>query len=193
MITTVENPWLTAPSGEKFFPFTPMANAMGIGEIAHGLAGKYRYAGLSPRWYTVAQHSVEVSCRFTDRVEALWGLLHDAAEAWLSDVPAPLKPFLVFAIPRADGGVRVASYKAIEDELLAAIAAKFGLPFPAPESVHAVDLREGARERRDLYDTAPAWAPVGEAHPAPYPEPLHPVSPAEAKALFLARFRELVA
>jgi hypothetical protein len=186
----IENPWLGTPSGQRFFPFTPWKSAIDIEDIAHGLAGKYRYAGLSNRWYTVAQHAIEVSRRFPSRTNALWGLLHDAAETWLTDIPAPIKGYLFFAIPVAEDSVRVASYRALEEEILSAVAETFGLPWPVPDSIHTADLRERARERRDLFDESqPGWKPMSE----PYPEPLVPVSPDAAKKMFLARFKELTA
>src|ERR1019366_9954250 len=76
-------------SGVRFKPLDPDP-AVGISDIAHALANQCRFGGHSSAFYSVAQHSVRVSeiCAAED---ALWGLLHDASEAYLVDVPAPLK------------------------------------------------------------------------------------------------------
>jgi hypothetical protein len=188
--TISENgPGLNMASGRVFYPFAIWKNIITIEDIAHGLAGKFRFAGLSDRLYTVAQHCVEVSRRFgDDRYAALWGLLHDAAEAWVGDVPSPIKPFVFFAVPDAGGGVYMRSYVAIEEEILQAVANKFGLFRGMPEEIHAVDLRERERERRDLYDI-----PAESTSVEPYPELAWPLSPGESERQFLERFRELTA
>jgi hypothetical protein len=67
-------------------------------EIAHGLSRIVRFCGQTPRPETVAEHSFWVAYRIWketgDRKKAFVGLLHDASEALLQDIPAPLKAFL---------------------------------------------------------------------------------------------------
>jgi len=58
---------------------------------------------------------------------ALWALLHDATEAFLCDVPRPVKPSL-------------SGYKELEDALMTAIAVRFGLDGRVmPKAVKAID------------------------------------------------------
>ena len=52
--------------------------------------------------------------------------MHDAAEAYLVDLPKPIKE-------------EIKQYKDIEDGLIAVIAIKFGFPFPFPNEIHAID------------------------------------------------------
>jgi hypothetical protein len=65
-------------------------------DIAHGLAHNCRFAGQCNEFYSVAVHSVNVS-RCLAEVEGagaelqLYGLLHDASEAYLADIPGPFK------------------------------------------------------------------------------------------------------
>lgn len=53
---------------------------------------------------------------------ALWGLLHDAGEAYFGDVMSPLKPYL--------------NQRFIERGLNEAVAVAFGLSLPMPEAIH---------------------------------------------------------
>jgi hypothetical protein len=67
-----------------------------INDIAHALGMNCRFNGHTEYFYSVAEHSLLVAdlmsiCQLGDPRE---GLLHDAAEAYLTDVPSPWKQFL---------------------------------------------------------------------------------------------------
>ena len=66
-----------------------------VRDVAHHLARLCRYNGAVQDFLSVARHSLAVSHLCTVRGEprdvCLWGLLHDAAEAYLGDMVAPLK------------------------------------------------------------------------------------------------------
>ena len=81
---------ITTFSGIQFWPLLPNGADIRIEDIAHALSNQCRFAGHTRVFYSMAEHSVRVSqlCRLED---ALWSLLHDASEAFLSDIPAPLK------------------------------------------------------------------------------------------------------
>lgn len=69
-----------------------------IEDIAHALSMLCRANGHFPHFFSVAQHSVncakEAKARgYSDRVQ-LGCLLHDASEAYLSDITRPVKPYL---------------------------------------------------------------------------------------------------
>ena len=126
----------------------------------------------------MAEHCVRVSqlCRPED---ALWGLLHDASEAYLSDVPAPMKELPDFE-----------AYRAAERILQGTIAVRFGLPTEQPRSVSEADRAAQGIEIRDLL------RPSGSPQPERPAQKIKltitsPWQPRVAKARFLSRFREL--
>lgn len=160
--------------------FDPDPASIEIRDIAAGLARKFRWSGQAD--LTVAQHSVHVSRRLAGH-EAQWGLMHDAAEAFLLDVPRPLKAKLM--VYKALGTQWILEqFAAVENRLLRAIGERFGLAWPIPEAVHEADDRELHREARDLFGDA---IHAEEA----YPEPLVVVPQPLAENLFLRRFAEL--
>lgn len=88
--------WLQTFTGRQFWPLSPHPEDFDIEDIAHALAMKCRFNGHCISFYSVAQHSVLVAMeckrKWPDRPELpLWGLLHDLAEAYLPDIPRPLK------------------------------------------------------------------------------------------------------
>lgn len=107
---------------------------------------------------------------------ARWGLLHDAAEAYLSDVPRPLK---------RDKAMEW--FRLQEGELLEMIAYVFDLGPYVPE-VGLVDMRMLLTEKRDIMVDPPAdWMLDGE----PYELEIACWAPTAAEIAFLQRFKEL--
>jgi len=170
--------WMQTNSGVQFWPLAPRPEDIRIEDIAHALARQCRFAGHLDDHYSVAQHSVLVSLA-CEPADALWGLLHDATEAYLVDVPAPVKR-----------SPEMAGYRAIESRLEAVIAERFGLACPMPESVKRADVVLLATEVRDLL-AAPPPAPWPLVGIEPLERPITPWSADYAKAVFLARFDEL--
>lgn len=169
--------WMQTYSGRQFWPLEPKAEHLAIEDIAHSLANQCRFAGHTTRFYSVAQHSVLVSQAVSEE-SALWGLLHDASEAYLVDFPRPLK---------YDGEFRE-RYKFFEGELMAVICEKYKLPIDMPADVKQADEVLLATEKRDLMASEPApWSWL----PAPQPRVIIPWPPTVAKAAFMARFEEL--
>lgn len=87
-------------------------------DIAVALSRVNRYVGHTRFTYSVAQHSVLCSdlALLDNPSMALPCLFHDAAEAYTSDIPTPIKTLLKPAITE------------IEDRFDAAVAARFKLP-----------------------------------------------------------------
>ena len=100
-------------------------------DIAHGLAHITRFGGQAQNHITVAEHSLTVAS-LVPAPYKFAALLHDAAEAYLGDIPKPLKNLLP-------------EYQRIEKQLMNIIAAKFGFAYPLPKIVKEAD-REAIRK-----------------------------------------------
>lgn len=167
--------WIQVHSGGKFFPLDPHPEDIHIEDIAHALSHQCRFSGHVEKFYSVAEHSVRVS-RVVPDIDAMWGLLHDASEAYLVDVPRPIKPLLK-------------GYKEIENAVMVAVSVRFGLSPEMPASVHHADNALLATEARDLMKR-PLVPWEGLNVPA-LDARIRPWSPEKAKASFLQRFSEL--
>lgn len=85
--------WIQTYTGKCFYPLDPRPEDIDIRDIAHSLSMLCRYNGHCRKFYSVAEHCVHVS-KLVPPEHALWGLLHDAEEAYTSDIPRPLKAML---------------------------------------------------------------------------------------------------
>lgn len=82
-------------TGIMFDPLNPDPDLIKLGDISHALSLLCRANGHFRNFYSVAQHSVncmeEAKIRGYSRRVQLACLLHDASEAYLSDVTRPVK------------------------------------------------------------------------------------------------------
>lgn len=167
--------WMQTASGLMFFHQDPRPEDICIEDIAAALSKICRYAGHCKQFYSVAQHSVLVS-HFVEPEHALWGLLHDAAEAYVVDVPTPLKRLLP-------------DYEKMEDNVLEVICRKFGLQPGMPAEVKRVDNAILADEQKHLMSKPPAAWHLPEL---PLGLPTIPLwEPELAERNFLTRFNQL--
>ena len=89
--------WMHTSLGNKFFPADPRPEEVFIEDIANGLALDCRFAGQGDveRYYSVAEHCLLMAqyawnCGWPAKA-LLATLLHDAAEAYLNDLPRAVK------------------------------------------------------------------------------------------------------
>lgn len=172
--------WMQTFTGRQFWLLDPRPDEVDILDIAHALSHLCRFAGHVRQFYSVADHSIRVSrCALPgDRMLALGALLHDAAEAYVVDVPRPLKRFLP-------------GYKEIEAGVARAIERRFDLEtgiFDHP-SVKHWDEALLATEARDLMggESAGKW----HLRAAVLPSIIVPRTSEEARMAFLERFDAL--
>ena len=114
-------------TGKRFHPFDPDPADICIEDIARGLSAIPRFCGQTNVRYSVAWHSLLMVGEVPIELR-LWALLHDSSEAYLNDVPSPVKKFLP-------------DYKAVEELVMRAVAERFGLSWPMPDEIHAADER----------------------------------------------------
>jgi hypothetical protein len=173
--TRPDHQWIQTYTGKKFWPLDPRPDEICIEDIAHALSQKCRYTGHCREFYSVAQHSVLVASQCEDPV---WGLLHDAGEAYLPDVARPVKR----AIPE---------FQQIEDRILKAVAERFGLSWPIPDCVHETDVRLLATEKLELMGTPPSeWFSLEQVEPLDVV--IVPWTPPSAEVKFLKVFHDLM-
>lgn len=170
--------WMQTATGRAYWPIDPRPDEVFIEDIAHALAHMCRYGGHCSRFYSVAEHSFHASY-LVPRADALAALMHDATEAYVTDVPRPLKKSL-------------AGYADIERLNWVVIATRFGLPLELPQSVTDADHAMLFAEQKALMLPSPLedWGmgikPPYDAHVTIQ---CHP--PFIAKVLFLNRFKVL--
>lgn len=163
-------------SGLLVCPFELRPEDVLIEDIAHALSNICRYTGHTSDFYSVAQHCLILSYRVPIE-HAMTALLHDASEAYLVDVPSPLKPYFP-------------NYREREAAIEQVIAERFGLPYPWPGIIKELDVEARGHEVRQLFPQGPAW----ERNPIPEgarPWPIWPELPKVAKTDFLERYHQL--
>jgi uncharacterized protein len=175
-------PYLQTVSGRSVNPFDPDPSQLDAGDIARALANLCRFGGHSRVFYSVAQHSVIVSelveQRGGDAEDCFAGLMHDATEAYLGDMPHPIKH-------RSALG---AAFREAEDHLEQAIRDRFGIKSEVSE-LKQLDRALLATERRAFSAEEWHWPELGGIEPLDIE--LRAWSPDEAADRFARRYAEL--
>jgi hypothetical protein len=181
---------LLTASGVEVHPGVLDPAAVHIGDIAHALSLICRFGGHSAVHYSVAQHSLLV-VRILDGLGAprearLCGLMHDAHEAYVGDVPTPIKALLG------------AAWAEVEHQAEVAVLAAFGLERAMTdwrELIRHADLIALATERRDLMrfdeERNHPWPMLTGVEPHPLPATEGGWTPEWWAELFLDQFRRL--
>jgi uncharacterized protein len=183
MLAKVENSgaWIETFTGRRFYVLDPRAQDVSIDDIAHALSMICRFTGHVREFYSVAEHSVRTSYACLPE-DALWGLLHDASEAYVSDMSRPLKHT-----------PEMLHYREAEHRIMNVIADHFGLDHQEPASVKLADSRLLLTEKRDLMPASPKWTGWGLGELRPLERNIHPMVCSEAEFSFRRRFKELTA
>lgn len=110
--------WIETHTGTAFYPLDPIPEEIKIEDIAHALSYICRFNGHCDQFYSVAQHSLNVQRELRERGYSeeiqLFGLLHDASEAYICDIPRPIKPY-------------IEGYFKTEEKLMNAIIERYGI------------------------------------------------------------------
>ncbi len=119
--------WQETYSG-KFYTLDPRVEEVHLEDIAHGLSQLCRFTGQCKHFYSVAQHCLNVykdlkEQGYNEEIQLI-GLLHDASEVYICDLPKPFK-------------VELPNYKVIEERIEKVIYQKFNLEFP-DETIHKI-------------------------------------------------------
>lgn len=126
----------------------PQVDQVCIEDISQALSMICRYSGHVKSFYSVAEHS----CIVSDKVFALTGdyqlafdaLLHDASEAYLTDIPRPIKPHLN-------------NYFDIEVLSESCIQKALGCN-PMNDLIKRIDTNIVRDEAEQLFVSVPSWA-----------------------------------
>jgi hypothetical protein len=176
----------TVSGGIVDFADTSRSSKIDLHDVAHGLAMTCRFAGQCPVWYSVAEHCIlgaRLLCGKGQPIQALGFLLHDAHEAFMCDIPKPLKRMLP-------------EYDIISSELQALIMETLwpdDVIYPNATVIHDTDSIMLASEYRQLFgEDAPAFAFCDNA---PRPDPsikLLTLYPSAASAEYERMYHQLI-
>lgn len=178
--------WIQTFTGKRVdvFNLEEFKKQIDIVDIAKSLSGRCRFSGFVEPLYTVGEHVVRVKRKLEAEgfppLVLLAALLHDASEAYLSDVPRPIK-------------YKLAEYRALEKQIQEAIFEYFGIVMT--EEMHSHVKRADnillLTEARDLLpgDTSDWMTALGVA---PLSERIVPWKPYETEAIFYREFLVLL-
>ncbi|KKM05774.1 hypothetical protein LCGC14_1750690 [marine sediment metagenome] len=170
---------------ERFFNFNaPHPSQIYIEDIATGLSNICRWGGQSYQFYSVAEHSLLVEKLIEEEGKhpklRMAALLHDAAEAYLGDIPSPIK---------ARTMIGEQSYHQLEKEVLRAIADALDLNYYLFENslIAEADSDAFTVEAYKLFPSKAYMFTVGE----PKEIDIEFMSPEKAKQQFIKKYYAL--
>jgi hypothetical protein len=174
-VKNVAGPTIALVGGTYFDYMNPLGSDFNIYDVAHGLSNICRFGGQCQEFYSVAEHSVHVS-NIIEKGYEYEGLMHDAAEAFIGDIPKPLKHMLK-------------DYMAIEYRAEIAVMDRFKVKFPFSPPVKVADLQMLKTEQAQAMRNGDNWQTTGGENAAEIR--INFWTPDEAKEQFLERFHEI--
>ena len=172
--------WVATYSGRHFEFNNPKPEDISIQDIAHSLSNMCRFNGHCLTYYSVAEHCVLLSRMVSTKEAALFGLLHDAAEAYIGDVVRPLK---------------TEDIRSMENNILEVITGMFMKPVDIEtgkrvfDEVRLADDRMLVTEMLQIMPQGPKYKELETTEP--YSLRIEGWAPYKAKLEFLNRFKEL--
>lgn len=163
-------------SGARVSIIHPDPNDIKIEDIAWALAHLCRFGGHCKKFYSVAEHSLLVAS-YLHREVRVEALLHDAAEAYIVDIPSPLKQFLP-------------DYKIIEESFESVICNALGLKELSPDEKKQIKFADKvalATEADCLMRDSDDWKHLQGFKPQ---GKIHGYYPYEAYTIFLEKFTD---
>ena len=170
--------WIQTYTGKKFSLLDPQPEDICIEDIARALSMTCRFGGHVKKFYSVAEHSLEM-VKLVPSPHGLHALLHDAGEAYIGDITSPVKS-LINGISR------------VEDAALDAIESVFELNWQlsGKQQIHYWDMRLLLTERNQLMGPPPEpW--YWEQDYKPLDIELECLAPEVAEERFLAMYKLL--
>lgn len=178
--------WIETWTGRRIFPMALRPEDVCLEDVAWALSNKCRYSGHC-LFYSVAEHSLHLANWSQDKKhppEVVFNfLMHDAAEAYLPDVPSTIKPLFP-------------ELSETEDRILKTIFKSLHIPFILDESevkgrVKEADMRIRIDERIMIMpNSSRNWGSIYKA--------LRPLGikvkcwkPKVARDMFISRFKEI--
>lgn len=165
-------------TNKRFHFMNPFEDEVCIEDIAQALSNMCRYSGHVRKFYSVAEHSVILADFVMEKYDnadmALTALLHDASEAYIVDVPRPIKPYLT-------------NYQEIEDGISKVINKVFNIS-PMCAIIKELDTNIVCDEAKVLFKSVPDWVKY-------YKEvgvTLKLYTPDESREVFMSKFEELI-
>lgn len=182
--------WIQTAYGHRVHPLDADPRSIHLEDVAHALALQCRWNGHTKHFYSVAQHCVLASLETLELkagVDGEWVmnvrqqlLLHDATEAYISDVPKPVK-------------LQMPEFQKHEERLMEAVMWRFGCTYPLTPEVHKIDFFMLTWEARDLFfpeRCTPLFGPAAFEALREH-DRIEPWDPVRAKWEFLKRAEQL--
>lgn len=156
-----------------------------IEDIAHALSQLNRYGGHTAFPYSVAQHSIimarELEYRGYSKEVCACALLHDADEAYLVDLPNPIKGEDAFAF-----------YRVLGDAIYRVVAKALGVQPSIYPIIRDLDREMVYHEAKLLFAKRdPAWEAELDAMPTTFFPRISVLSAAFVERTFLALWTRL--
>lgn len=174
----MDRAYIYTGSGRRFYFDDPLPG-LDLRDVAHALSNLCRWTGHTREFYSVAQHSLEVSKRSRFPLHAL---LHDASEAYLNDVNKPLKMVIGPVYQEIEALVQTAIYRRF-------IGGSGNLSEERQAEIKGWDMRVAVWESRHLLNQPEVLCYEGvESLKDPFPIGY---DPSWAEMMFFERFKEL--